>query len=41
MAFLMGESFEALLPLISMLIIGFVMLTALFLKERVSHQPYS
>jgi hypothetical protein len=41
MAFLMGESFEAFIPLISMLIIGFVMLTALFLKERVTHQPYS
>jgi hypothetical protein len=41
LAFLMGESFEAFLPVISLLIIGIVMLSAVFLKERVTHQPSS
>jgi hypothetical protein len=41
LAFLMGKSFEAFLPEISLLIIGFVMLSAIFLKQRVTNQPYS
>jgi hypothetical protein len=41
LAFLMGKSFEAFLPVISLLIIGIVMLSAVFFDDRVTHQPSS
>ncbi len=41
LAFLMGESFEAFLPVIAFLVVGIVMLSALFIKERVTHQSSS
>jgi hypothetical protein len=41
LAFLMGDSFDAFLPAISVLIVGIVLVYALFLKERVTHQPTS
>ena len=41
LAFFMGESFEAFLPGITFLVVGIVMLSALFIKERVTHQHSS
>jgi hypothetical protein len=41
LAVLMGESFDTFLPAISPLIVGIVMLSAVFFKERVTHQPSS
>ncbi len=41
MAFLMGENFGVFLPEIALLIVGIVMLSAVFLKERVTRQAPS
>jgi len=41
MAFLMGESFMGFLPLVAMLVTGVVMVSAVFLKRGVTHQPTS
>jgi CHASE2 domain-containing sensor protein len=41
LAFLMGESFEPFLPAVVLLVIGVVMVSAVFLKRGVTHQPTS
>jgi len=41
LALIMGQNFEVFLPAISLLVIGIVMLTAIYFKERVTHQPSS
>ncbi len=41
LAFIMGPNFMEFLPLIALLVVGLIMLPAMFLKMKVSHQPSS
>jgi hypothetical protein len=41
MSIVMGENFEAFLPAIALLIVGIVLISAVFFKERVTHQTSS
>jgi hypothetical protein len=41
LAFFMGESFDDFLPAVALLVIGVVMISAVFLKRGVIHQPTS
>jgi hypothetical protein len=41
LAIVLGENFEAFLPIIALLIAGIVLISAVFIKERVTHQTSS